>query len=765
VLPVLLLLIIPSFTWSGSAGGATASVGGDIPNTLFLNPGAFLSHLIGQHTGVGLTGSDTFLPYLSLALIAFVLKAVGLAPQLVTSGLVLAFTYLGVYVLAITVLPRRAPWMSHMSAAVGGSIAAVAPLIAQNFWADFEPRLYLLPLVPWLIYACIKFLRSGSARYLVAGALMTAAASAGIADIPGLIPVLLLIIMLVIVFVSHEHLVGWIYTRRLLIFVGVAALVNAYWLVPFGAGLLAGQAEAVSTTSSAGQAGALVLVAALAPYQQLSDLLALRESVPMMVAFTWSQLPLSSWYQFWWPVGFLPIGIAFGGFFTGLFGSRRREDSQIPLLALLVVSMVMLGFISLLFPPGAHEVFDFLIVHLPGWVAVKNFYETFAIPYVLAVALAACFGFYYLATIASRTVMTAVGLIVITLIGIYGAPLLTGAPYRSPYYSVSPANRVLSSLPSGYSAMVSRIVKSGGAPALSLPLLQPAWTYLVGDGSNGRAGTYIGIPPLYSLYGVQNYVGVSSFASTIAPDFSTNLESSITTGRADILARVVGMLGVRWVVTDLSVVHQVDFSTVNSQSTPAAALTFARAVEQNLHAVPVAREGNYALLRVPASFGSSVVSIDRATDFSLSSDGISQVAAGIYQGSLRNSCPSVTGGRSAKGVPEVSARIAHRVAAGSCFVALRVPYSTLWSATLVQNGRTIPLEHRQVYGFANGFVLPALSRGHVSITFSNRSSSFDALGAAISLPALLLLLFGPFVYARLRRRDGERKSLDELEVS
>jgi hypothetical protein len=760
ILPVLLLLVLPSLTW----GPGTANVGGDVPNTLFLDPGSFIAHVIGQHTGNGLAGTDNFLPYLSLAVIAFILKSVGLAPQLVISGLVLALTYLGVYLLVLTILPRRLLWKSQISAAIGASVAALAPLIAQTFWTNFEPRLYLLPLAPWLIYALIQFIRKGSARYLVAGAIMVVVTSAGIADIPGALSVFSFVGILLAMLIWHEHLVAWIYVRRLAIFVGVVALVNFYWLVPFSFGLFAGQAQAVYSTSASGRQAAVALAASLIPYQQLSDVLSLRVSVRMMESFSWSQLSFSSWYQRWWLVGYLPFAIGFGGLSAELVLPDRQRENRKLVIGLFALSLVMLGFVTLTFPPGAREFFDFLTLHLPGWVAEKNFYETFAIPFVLAVALASSAGFYVLTRFVSHKIAITVGLVVVILVAIFGEPLLAGEPYRNPYYATSPANRVLSSLPSGYMSAVSRITKSGAAPVLSLPLLQPAWTYLVGQESNGGSGTYIGIPPLYYLYGIPDFVGVSSFASTTDPNFSTNLDDAIANGRADVFARVVRMLGVRWVISDLSVVHQVDFQTINSESTPTASLSFAREVEKDLDAVKVLKNGKYSLLEVPRASSSSVVSVDRATKFSLSSGGISEVAAGFYNGPMRSACPSITGGGNSSAVPEVSADITRNVSSDSCFVALRVPYSTLWSATLVENGRSIHLEHRQVYGFANGFMIPALGPGKITIHFSDQSSFYAGFGAVISLGASVFSLVGFFMLARRRRRNEACRLLDASEI-
>jgi|GEM_PF-6855721 len=158
---------------------------------------------------------------------------------------------------------------------------------------------------------------------------------------------------------------------------------------------------------------------------------------------------------------------------------------------------------------------------------------------------------------------------------------------------------------------------------------------------------------------------------------------------------------------------------------------------------------------------SSVISIDRGTTFSLPSYGISRVATGFSLGPLRSARPNITGGSGASATPAVSALIIRYVAAGGCFVALRVPLTSFWSATLVETGRSISLQHHEMFGFANGFIPPALKHGHVTITFPNESSSFDFSPTAISLLVCIGLFNGLFVCELLQRRDNEHGTLDQ----
>jgi len=98
-------------------------------------------------------------------------------------------------------------------------------------------------------------------------------------------------------------------------------------------------------------------------------------------------------------------------------------------------------------------------------------------------------------------------------------------------------------------------------------------------------------------------------------------------------------------------------------------------VERDLNAVDVAKVGRYRLLRLNGGDTTSVISIDRESSFSSSSDGISRVASGEYLGPLQMNCPRVVGGSSVHATPEVSASVTGHIVAGTCFVALRVPYS------------------------------------------------------------------------------------------
>jgi hypothetical protein len=74
---------------------------------------------------------------------------------------------------------------------------------------------------------------------------------------------------------------------------------------------------------------------------------------------------------------------------------------------------------------------------------------------------------------------------------------------------------------------------------------------------------------------------------------------------------------------------------------------------------------------------------------------------------------------------------------------------------MIENGHTISLKHREVYGFANGFMLPALRPGEVTITLSNGSSLSDGLGVVVSVATTFVLVLWIVVNTLRRRKDED----------
>lgn len=164
----------------------------------------------------------------------------------------------------------------------------------------------------------------------------------------------------------------------------------------------------------------------------------------------------------------------------------------------------------------------------------------------------------------------------------------------------------------------------------------------------------------------------------------------------------------------------------------------------------------------------SEISINRASDFSQSYsefsqsyDGISRVAGEFCKGPLRKVCPNISEGSNARADTSCvrsdnsvcRGREFLRDATGSISMTLECHTSRDWTDDFFNAPRNALTRRR--------LLLPALKRGRVTITFSNKSSSFDILGASISQFVCIILTIEPFVHALLRRRDNEHGILPQ----
>jgi hypothetical protein len=451
-------------------------------------------------------------------------------------------------------------------------------------------------------------------------------------------------------------------------------------------------------------------------------------------------------------IGLLPLVFVVSAFLVRLVKTRSDREGQAPFVSLVLISIVFLGLISLSFPPGAGSIFNFLMVHVPGFVAEENFYETFAVPFVISMALASSVGLYVLLSVVPVKIGILAGVVSIVSFALYGAPLLAGAPFRNPYYSISTANRVISRLPVGYTELATDIADSALGPVLSLPLLQPDWTYLVATSHSSRS-TYIGISPLFYLYGVRNFDGLGSFVDPASPSLGENLQNSVSLGRARQFSTVIEMLGVRTILYEPSAIEQLDFQALDPLASRAAARTFSISVLRDLHAVRLVTDRGFSLYRIPNRHSDPLISIDQTTEFTKTRYALAKVAAGMHIARSRYACPNLIGGSRRDYERRLNFAVVHPLKRDECFAVLRTSYSRTWAATLVQNGVRTPLTPVEMYGFANGFMLPHLERGRATIVFTDHAGEIVTFGRIVSIVSALCLL----LLAAVGRRSEKRR--------
>jgi hypothetical protein len=731
-LPALALLVVPGLLWTSALGTGT-NVGGDVPNLLFLQPLQFLDHLGLRLSGNGLAGYNQFVTYDSLAVLALVLKTLHLNPEVFVSGLTLALTYVGVQRLVLVAASDSTTKAAWRAACFAGAVAALAPMISEAFWTNYLPRLYLLALAPWLIVFAVRYIRSGKFRYAIAAAGTCAFCSIAIADVPGSLPIFVFCVIAVIILLRASLLtrIGMI---RLVYFAAFVIGINAFWIVPFSVSFFEGQSQVVYASSQLASTQTIQLARALAPQQSLANVLSLQMSQSMMVANQWSQESLARWLGWLEAIGYLPVVCLVFGLIASAISPRTRNKGTTrgALLGFSVVSLIALGLVSLRLP-GSLAAFDEMARIVPGWSAERNFYETFAIPYVLAVAVAGGLGLVAIAEAGLLRTARLTAYIGAALFVFYDAQLLTGQYFRLPYFTGSTSNRVVSSMPLDYDAVVGYIASHTNAPAVTLPLIVTDWSYLAGKDSTGASVTYIGISPLFYLSGIDDYDGVGSFQTSTNSNVMTNVEKDIAAGATPRLARVISALGVQWIVDEGIANPNGAFKDIVAADNVDQSLTETQDLVGELRARFITSSGLYTLLRVGSEVDIPYASIDRSTKFLRSRNGLNQVATGTYTGSLRSPCGVIQDGSAdSENVVVLHAKVTGPLSKGHCSVVLRTGYSTSWRAVVRQGSHVYDVPVSLAYGFADGFTLPALQKGRLTIQFENNAQAKWKIGAGIS---------------------------------
>lgn len=757
--PAVVLFFVPGLLWTNFFGSAM-NLGGDVPNIILQHPLSFLRHLGFSTVGNGLNGYNQAVMYDPLALVAVPAHWLHVNPQAFLSGLTLAAGYTSVRLL-VAEYARSFPGRAAMwGSAQAGIVATMAPMLGETVWSNFLPRVYLIAIVPTLCLCFLRYVRTGRPGYLILSIVTFSMGSAALSDVPASLPSAVFAVVAIAIGLRQQPGQGWLsVTTRSLTVALPTTLAGGFWLVPFVTSVFYGQQQVRTTLSAVGKQQAVTLAHVLAPLQDLRDAVSLQLSHPMMAAYDWPQNAVYSWTGPLWVIGALPLLIGLAGVVLGASsrsspGARRLWHT---LLALLFTSIGFLALVSLRLP-GSLSLYDWMLTHVPGWVATRNFWGTFATSYVLSVALLSGVGVVVIATVGwPRAAVTCAA---ISLFGflVLGAPLIGGTYFSLPYYQTlasHPPNRVLSSLPSGYARILSEVTPSNaGGGVLTLPLTTTDWSYLTGNDSSGHPVTYIGVSPLFFWTGIPDYNGLSTFSDPLVPGLSSQLGLSIQKGNSEPLANVVRLLGIHWVVLENFSTLPTDFGKVSVTSDPAAELSFDRALLRNLGATEFRSSAGFSLWRVGTAAPATTVRLASLPPASIDPHELALAAAGVKP-AIPQHCSGwtiVRGGFSTTG--PVVLRHHGTGVNSSCVALLLRPFSSAWSASVLISHHPMVLYPTVVDGFAPGFRLPHL-RGKATalVTFrlTNNRVVFD--GFVVSGLGLVLGLAGSLLEWRRSRHD------------
>lgn len=546
------LMSCPWLLWGDVFGRFTSLGSSDVPYVIVFDPSGFLRHgalLVSQGT---LAGGTLYLIYVPLGVAAVVLQGLHLNVLLVLSGLALGAAFGGMTLLVREFLDASGLTSSRSLVVATGLLYALAPLVAENFWVNFLPRLELYAFVPVVVVFMLRFGRGGSAWLVIASGFVVFGIAGGLADIPGSLPVAVVVVIVVGLWIA---LVGAtsVSIRRVLLrlVVGVSCIVamNAVWIIPFVLLLLNGQHQVVAALSSAQRSDGVGLVKALARYMSLKDAASFQLSRSLFPLGGSPMLLTSGWLRALFWIGILPWCGILSIVPIGVLRKRAPIVSFAAFLSgccLAILSVVFLGLVSMKIP-GSVSLEDWLIVNVPGWLATRNFYETFAIPFVFvsALAFAVCTTIVR-AAVVKVEIVDGLSWLLSGLLVLYGGQLLYGTYFRLPYFAGYNVRNASGGLPGSYQRLVSLVAANADKGAiLSLPLSTTSWTILVRSHGSGRID-YIGQSPPFFIAGLVDYNGLDSFGPAV---LGTVVSDAISSEQVQGVAALLRVLGVDWIIS------------------------------------------------------------------------------------------------------------------------------------------------------------------------------------------------------------------------
>jgi len=517
------------------------SLGGDASLLFFADPWSWLSHSAVTTLATGITGYNAQTQFVPFCLFLRLFEALGLNTQGVTFGVVLAMGYLGTRATCLELLRSRSS-SAYLGSALAGVICVSTPLIAQSQWSALLPRFLWLGLLPVLTCLLLQHQRAGGTWRVALAAALSAIFSPAFLDVPGALPAFAAGVA--VITVAWCARIVRVRVGRLLVSATAITVVNAFWLIPNILAVPLKGLQVASATSSGGKQAAVDVATALAPLQRAQDTLGLRQSTTFLRAFDSVQLQADRWPQSFAPLGYVPVILIVLA--LALARTQRRL-----LVSLCAVAGLFLYFQTLNILPGGANAYAFLIRHVPGWTAVRNFYATWPLAFVFCLSLSTGVAWGALSSgplrAARASFSPSVGIAACIVLIAFGIPFYDGQVFALDYSTTIKYSRAIDGLPRDFAKVIGFLKTAPAGNVLSLPLLQPSWTPATdAPGSD----LYLGISPIAYLTGRSDYNGLDSFVTAVVPGLDAAVRGAVNASDTRSLASLAGTLGVRYVVVN-----------------------------------------------------------------------------------------------------------------------------------------------------------------------------------------------------------------------
>jgi hypothetical protein len=372
----LILFVIPMGLW-----GSLYIVGGDDARLYYLFPKEYLySYLFNIISGNSLGTNLGYWPvsYASpVVLFIFLVKTLlpWLHTQFFIYGLILSTGFVFFYAFVRDVLPKKGN-LYFWSAIIASLYYIFSIYVNKTFFQHQQLSLFLIAVVPGMLFFFQRGLRGKNYKYIVCAALFYSWFSSTFLSIPWFLATLLTLLPLIIYFL-------WIYGLRLckslIMFVGIIFFTNIYWTIHIMVPLLFKTGEATIGSNFASEAFAQqnadlfdALVYLNTPIRQITNTLRTGWDIRQGVGIGQT-------------IGLVYVLVIF---WAGTFVHKVKKDTRTLFVTSVFCLLMAMIFITPNFGQWNSALFQFLNDHVPLFSMFRNMYDKFALGMAFAYGFA-----------------------------------------------------------------------------------------------------------------------------------------------------------------------------------------------------------------------------------------------------------------------------------------------------------------------------------------------------------------------------------------
>ena len=400
---------------------------------------------------------------------------------------------------------------------VGSFVYVFSPILLCTPLRAYLANIWLLSVIPMLAYFFIRYFKTNKLKYLIICGLISCVLSLAFNAIPWLLGFIIPLVVGIFAVSLNFKLKELLYfSKKGALFIGILILVQLFWILPFLGTIVSKDASLGTRIFDARFSSSFENeVSATAKFTSIIDPLLNLFHRNLQSNFRWPSYRIyENWYNKFIFLDFCYIGVVLLAFF--LKNNARKSFDYRIYLGLLIGFLVSL----FLFTVNIGEIGDIFLElgSIPGFVMFRNFYDKFAIGYVMFYSLLVSFSLVILSGYFKSEIIRFASLLFFVILTLINAvPLFSGDVIVDSIRNTKDVKNIVS-IPSEYVEFMEKV-------GLDIPQFSNILSMPFGESSTSiikdqhSSNVFAGKSPVKLFSGVNDFSGTLSFPADISELF------------------------------------------------------------------------------------------------------------------------------------------------------------------------------------------------------------------------------------------------------